>query len=309
LIGTPFLSGFYSKDAIIEAAHLALEAAEKSGSAYLWIFEYAYWGVLLGVFITALYTFRMIFMTFHGKERWRTAEVHHGAHADAAHAVSHDAHAKDAGHGHDAGHAAHGNHDDHGHGGVHVPKESPAVVWVPLVMLAFFSVVIGFLTVGPVLFGDFFSGVIYSDAAHDVIGEMATDFHGPVAFTIHGMTQWPFFLAAAGVLVAYLFYLRNPSWADAVQRRLSWLYNLLVNKYYFDWFNEKVLAPLARGLGFGLWKGGDQGLIDGLLVNGSARSIGWFAGVVRHVQTGYLYHYAFAMIIGLSALLAWLLLR
>ena len=265
LIGTPFLSGFYSKDAIIEAVH----------ESHRWAADYAYWCVLLGVFVTALYTFRMLFMTFHGEERWRKGDIHNIGAGDSP----------------------------------HEPHESPKVVTVPLILLAIPSVIIGALTVGYVLFGSYFDGAIVALEQNDVIGEMARDFHGAIAFALHGLTQPPTYLAAAGVLTAYLFYLRNPAWAEVVRTRLSWLHNVLVNKYYFDWFNENVLAPLARGLGLGFWKVGDQGLIDGLAVNGSARTIAWAAGVVRQVQSGYLYHYAFAMIIGLSALLAWLLLR
>jgi len=270
LIGTPFFSGFYSKDAIIEAVH----------ESHRWGAQYAYWCVLLGVFVTALYTFRLIFLTFHGPERF--------------------AHAGEGGHGHDAGAPA--THD-------HKPHESPWVVTVPLVMLAIPSVIAGYYTVGPVLFGDYFGGSIFVLEHNNVVGEVAREFHGPASFGLHALQSAPFWLAAAGVFTAYLFFLRNPAWADAAERRFKALYTLLVNKYYFDWFNENVIAPLARGIGRLFWKGGDEILIDGIMVNGSARGIGLVAAVVRHVQSGYLYHYAFAMIIGLSALLAWLLTR
>jgi NADH-quinone oxidoreductase subunit L len=267
LVGTPFFSGFYSKDALIEAV----------GLSHRWAADYAYWCVLLGVFVTALYTFRMLFMTFHGPERFR-----HAAHDDHA---AHDAHAP------------------------HDPHESPWVVTVPLILLAIPSVLIGYFTIGPVLFGDYFAGSIFVLEKNDVLGELAHEFHGPAGFALHGLTAAPFWLALAGAATAYLFILRNPAWADAAKRSLNWLYDLLDNKYYFDWFNENVIAPLGRGVGRLFWKGGDEILIDGVLVNGSARSVGWTAAVVRHVQSGYLYHYAFAMIIGLSALLAWWLLR
>ena len=270
LIGTPFFAGFYSKDAIIEAV----------GESHRWGAEYAYWCVLLGVFVTGLYTFRMIFLTFHGPERF--AQDSRGAHE------------------------SHGVHDAHGS---HQPHESPWVVTVPLVLLAIPSVIIGFFTVGPVLFGDYFGGAIAVLEQNDVIGELASEFRGPGALALHAPFSAPFWLAAAGVTTAYFFILRNPEWADLARRRAQWLYTLLINKYYFDWFNENVIAPLARGVGRFLWKGGDEVLIDGLMVNGSARGIGWVSGIVRHVQSGYLYHYAFAMIIGLSALLAWLLTR
>ena len=272
LIGTPFFAGFYSKDAIIEAVH----------ESHRWGAHYAYWCVLLGVFVTALYTFRMIFLTFHGPERF--------------------AHAGEGGHGHDAHHDSHGGHD-------HKPHESPWVVTLPLIMLAIPSVIIGYYTVSPVLFGDYFGKAIFVLEQNNVIGELAHEFHGPASFALHAFQSAPFWLAAAGVFTAYLFFLRNPSWADAVQRRLQALYVLLTNKYYFDWFNENVIAPLARGIGRLFWKVGDELLIDGVAVNGSARGIGVVASVLRHVQSGYLYHYAFAMIIGLSALLAWLLTR
>jgi NADH-quinone oxidoreductase subunit L len=274
-IGTPFLSGFYSKDVIIEAVH----------ESHRWGAQYAYWCVFLGVFVTALYTFRMMFLTFHGPERFRQA-----AHKD---------------HAHD--NEAHG-HDDHGHG-VHEPHESPPVVTVPLILLAIPSIAIGGLTAGWILFGDYFGHSIFVLERNDVIGEIAHTFHDAFAFGLHAFTQPTTWLAAAGVVTAYLFFLRIPSWADVVQERFIWLYRLLFNKYYFDWINENIIARLARGIGIGLWKGGDQGVIDGVAVDGSARAIGWFSGVVRQAQSGYLYHYAFAMIIGLSALLAWLMLR
>ncbi len=276
LIGTPFLAGFYSKDAIIEAV----------GESHRWGAEYAYFCVMGGVFVTALYTFRMIFMTFHGPERWR--------HADA--------------HGHDAGHGGHG-HGDHGHHGGHVPHESPLVVTAPLIALAIPSAIIGFLTIGPVLFGDYFGDAIFVLEKNDVIGEMAHEFHGAVAFALHGFTALPFWLAAAGVGTAWLFFLKNPALAEAAARKLGLLRTILVNKFFFDWINEKIIAPLARGLGLGLWYGSDRGIIDGALVNGSAATVGWFGSVVRRVQSGYLYSYAFWMMIGLAVLLGWFLFR
>jgi NADH-quinone oxidoreductase subunit L len=268
LIGTPFFSGFYSKDAIIEAV----------GESHRWGATYAYWCVLLGVFVTALYTFRMIFLTFHGPERFGHGEPAHG-------------------------------HGAHGGPGEHKPHESPWVVTLPLMLLAIPSVIAGYYTVGPVLFGDYFGGAIVALEGNDVIGELAHEFHGPVAFALHALLSAPFWLAAAGVVTAYLFFLKNPLWADLAQQRAQGLYKLLINKYYFDWFNENIIAPLARGVGRAFWKGGDEVLIDGLLVNGSARTIGWTSAIVRHIQSGYLYHYAFAMIIGLCALVAWLLTR
>ncbi|HEV2286734.1 MAG TPA: NADH-quinone oxidoreductase subunit L, partial [Steroidobacteraceae bacterium] len=276
LIGTPFFSGFYSKDAIIEAV----------GESHRWGATFAYWCVLLGVFVTALYTFRMLFMTFHGPERFREpAHGHAGDHEDG----------KDDAHG----------HGDHGHGGD--PHESPWVVTLPLIALAIPSVLIGALTVAPVLFGSYFGHAIFVLPANDVVAKVGEDFGGAVAFALHGLVSAPFWFAAAGVATAWYFFLKRPELADATAQRFRLLYRILVNKYYFDWFNEKVLAALARALGQGLWKGGDQGLIDGAMVNGTAESVGWFGSVLRRVQSGYLYSYAFWMVIGLAVLLGWYL--
>jgi len=280
LIGTPFFSGFYSKDAIIEA----VGESHRAGATF------AYWCVLLGVFVTALYTFRMLFMTFHGPERFRAAAAH-----------GHDAHAHDPEGGKDDDHA----HADHGHGGD--PRESPWVVTVPLIALAIPSVLIGALTVGQVLFGDYFGHAIFVLPANDVVGKVGEDFGGALAFALHGLLKPPFWFAAAGVAAAWYFFLKRPELADAAARHFGLLYRILCDKYYFDWFNEKVVATLTRALGVGLWKGGDQGLIDGAMVNGTAESIGWFGGVLRRIQSGYLYSYAFWMVIGLAVLLGWYL--
>jgi NADH-quinone oxidoreductase subunit L len=279
LIGTPFFSGFYSKDTIIEAV----------GESHRWGATYAYWCVMGGVFVTALYTFRMIFITFHGPERFR--------HADEVHTSSHDK----AAHGSDA----HG-HDDHG---PIEPHESPLVVTGPLIALAIPSVVIGALTAGPILFGGYFGDSIRVLEKNDVLAELGKDFQSPVQMALNGFAGAPFWLAAAGVLTAWLFFLFRPQWADATARALAPIRNLLLNKYYFDWFNEKVLAAVARGLGFTLWKGGDEVLIDGVLVNGSAATVSWFGSIVRRVQNGYLYAYAFWMVIGLAVMLGWFLVR
>jgi NADH-quinone oxidoreductase subunit L len=256
LIGTPFFSGFYSKDALIEAVH----ASHRAGAGY------AYFCVTAGVFVTAFYTFRMIFMTFHGPSRL-------------------DSHAEQ--HFHDVGWDMKG----------------------PLVALAIPSLLIGYFTIQPVLFGGYFGNAIHVLDANDVLAEVGRDFHGASAFAVHAFASLPFWLAAAGVASAWFFVLRRPDLATAMQRRLSWLHGLLVNKYFFDWFNEQVLARLSRGLGWTLWRGGDQGLIDGVLVNGSAGAVGWIAGRVRGIQSGYLYSYAFWMIVGLVLLLGWLLVR
>jgi NADH-quinone oxidoreductase subunit L len=273
LVGTPFFAGFYSKDAIIEA----VGESHRFGSGF------AYWCVLLGVFVTSLYTFRLLFMTFHGKERFRDA---------ATPAVS-----------------AHGPHQDvHAHGD---PHESPAVVTLPLIALAIPSVLIGALTVVPVLFGDYYGRSIFVLPGNDVLASLGEEFAHPVwvSFALHGLRSPPFGLAVLGALTAWLFFLRNPGWADRARQHFAWLYRLLVEKYYFDWVNEKVIAPLTRGIGIGLWRGGDEALIDGVMVNGTAEGVTWFGGVLRLVQSGYLYSYAFWMMIGLALLLGWFLMH
>jgi NADH-quinone oxidoreductase subunit L len=282
LIGFPGFSGFFSKDALIEAVH----ASAIPGAGY------AYLCVLAGVFVTAFYSFRLVFMTFHGPERFETAAAGHG-HADHGHAEEH-------------GHGTHG--DDHGHHG-RPPQESPWVVTLPLVLLAIPSVVIGWLTIEPLLFGGWFGDAIRVTPEHDVLAHVKEEFHGPAAFVLHGVTGSAVWLAAAGVALAWFLYLKRPDVPAKIRERAGGLYTLLENKYYFDWFNEKVLAAGSRALGTALWRGGDVAVIDGAAVNGSARLVGWVAQAARGLQTGYLYHYAFATIIGLSVLLAWLLLR
>ncbi len=303
LIGTPFFSGFYSKDTIIEAV----------GESHRWGHTYAYWCVLAGVFVTALYSFRLVFMTFHGPERFRQ-DVHTPAHDKS---VDHEekeeqpsAAGKD-GHGHAPVAAAHA-HDDHGHDDHHgpvEPHESPLVVTGPLIALAIPSLLIGFFTVGPVLFGGYFGDSIRVLEQNDVVGELGKEFQSPATMAIHGFAAPTFWLAAAGVFFAWLFFLKNPKWADAWAKTLAPVRTLLLNKYYFDWFNEKILSACARGLGITLWKAGDQVLIDGALVNGSAATVGWFGSIVRRVQNGYLYAYAFWMVIGLAVMLGWFLVR
>jgi NADH-quinone oxidoreductase subunit L len=294
LIGTPGFAGFYSKDAIIEAV----------GESHRWGATYAYWCVLLGVFVTALYTFRMIFMTFHGPERFRHS---HGSHD---HAHGKDAHVPAAAHADapkhdDHGHDDHVHGDDHGH--AHEPGESPWVVTLPLILLAIPSFVIGAATASTVLYGSFFGDAIHVEEQNNVIGELARDYHGWFQAVLHGFAQPPFWLAAAGVFFAWLFFLKKPSLANAWANKLSLLRTIFLEKYYFDWFNQTVIAGLTRAIGNGLWKGGDQALIDGVLVNGSAHTVGWFGSVIRRVQNGYLYSYAFWMMIGLAALLGWFL--
>ncbi|MDP3797171.1 MAG: NADH-quinone oxidoreductase subunit L [Polaromonas sp.] len=268
LIGTPLFAGFYSKDSIIEAVHFS----NLPGAGF------AYFAVLAGVFVTAFYSFRMYFLVFHGKERFdQNPDAHH-----------------DDDHGHDA------------HHGAHVPHESPWVVTAPLVLLAIPSVVIGFMSIDAMLFGDFLKDAIIVNAAkHPAMVELAKMFHGPAQMALHGLMTAPFWLALAGVASAYYMYMINPALPAAIKRRVEPLYTLLENKYYMDWFNENVLARGARGLGIGLWKGGDEKLIDGALVNGSWKLVGWVSGVVRKVQTGYIYHYALAMIVGIFILVSY----
>jgi NADH-quinone oxidoreductase subunit L len=290
LIGFPGFSGFFSKDALIEAVHGSLIP----GSGY------AYFCVVVGVFVTAFYSFRLLFMTFHGEERFATTtEANHGA-AEGTH-VDTDA---------DAGHEPDVATDDvHGHDHGGPPRESPWVVTLPLVLLAIPSVIIGWLTIEPLLFGGFFGDGIRVAEEHDVLHHLGQEFHGAAQFVLHGVTGPAVWLAAAGAALAWFLYLKRPDIAVTLREKAGALYTLLVNKYYFDWFNEKVVAAGSRALGQALWKGGDVAVIDGAAVNGSARLVGWVANVARGLQSGFLYHYAFATIIGLSVLLAWLLWR
>jgi NADH-quinone oxidoreductase subunit L len=296
LIGTPFFAGFYSKDAIIEAVH----------ASHRWGATYAYWCVLSGVFVTALYTFRMIFMTFHGPERFHAALAH--AHDEHAHEEHAETHAEAGDHAH-----AHGAHEADGEGahGDAVPHESPWVVVGPLVALAVPSVLIGALTVGPVLFGNYFGNSIVVLEHNNVVAEIGREVAQPswLHFALHGFLSAPFWLALAGVLTAWACFLRRPELADRAASAFAPLRTLLVNKYYFDWINENVIAPAGRLIGFGLWRGGDQAVIDGVLVDGTAENVGRFGGVLRLIQSGYLYSYAFWMIIGLAVLLGWFLIR
>jgi len=299
LIGTPFFSGFYSKDLIIEAVH----------ESHRWGATYAFWCVQIGVFVTALYTFRMIFMTFHGKPRWETGEGGHD-HGEGAHAGAH-AEAAAAAHSHHAAPAAvddHGHGHDDGHGGG-TPHESPWVVTLPLVLLAIPSVFIGALTVDSVVFGGFFDGAIRVLEKNDVVAELGREFPGWLAFATGAFAHPTAWLALGGVLTAWLVFHKQPSIADAFDRALAWPKRILENKYYFDWFNENVLAAGSRLLGRAFWRGGDQFLIDDGLVNGSAGIVGAFAAIARRVQTGYLYSYAFWMVIGLAVMLGWFLVR
>lgn len=255
LIGFPGSSGYFSKDAIIEAVH----HSTIPGAGF------AYWMVLLGVFVTAFYSFRMFFLVFHGEERM-------------------DHHTR-----------------DHLH-------EPPAVVWLPLVLLAIPSAIIGWLTVDSIVFGDFFDKALLTLREHDMVAIIREGYHGQLSFVLHGFFGPAVYLAAAGVFSAWYIYMKNPALADNIKNRVQGLHQLLDQKYYFDRFNEIVFAGGSKVLGTVLWRVGDGILIDGLVVNGSARLVGWFSGFIRVVQTGYLNHYAFAMVTGLILLLGWAIL-
>jgi len=268
LIGTPFFSGFYSKDSIIEAvAESTLPAA-----------GFAHFAVLAGVFVTAFYSFRMYFLVFHGAERYdQNPDAHHDDHRV-----------------HDDGH-----HD-------HTPHESPWVVTVPLLLLAIPSVVIGYFTIDAMLFGDFLKDAIFvNEDKHEAMHELGHAYHGAIAMAMHAFSTAPFWLAFAGVVSAYYMYMINPAVPTAIKRVCMPLYTLFENKYYMDWINENILARGARALGTGLWKGGDQSVIDGGIVNGSWKLVGVVSAVTRQLQSGFLYHYALAMIIGVFLLMTW----
>ena len=256
LVGVPFFSGFYSKDSIIEA----VGEAHRAGAGF------AYWMVLLGVFVTSLYSFRLYFMVFWGKERI-------------------DPHAKE--------HMA------------HLPKYVlPAMEW-PLVLLAIPSLALGWFATKSVVFGDWFEGAIHVAAKNNVLESVGEEFHGVVSFALHGFLAVPFWLAVAGFLVAWFCYIKSPETPARLVETFKVPYRVLVRKYGFDELYINGFAAGGRGLGRFLWQIGDVRLIDGLVVNGTAKTIGRVAGAVRGLQSGYLYHYAFAMIIGLLALLSW----
>ena len=269
LIGFPFMSGFYSKDAIIEA----VAVSHTPGATY------AYGCVLVGVFVTAFYSFRMYFLVFHGKERF-------------------SGHHKESGLTHQSADDGHGDH------GRSVPHESPWVVWLPLVMLAIPSVVVGYLTIEPMLFAGWFGSAVTVSESNDVLKHLAHEFEGAAGMALHGFFSLPFILAMSGVATAAVFYLAKPEIPKKIARAFSPVYQLLENKYYFDRINEIVFAAGARLLGRGLWKVGDQTLIDGVMVNGTAKLIGGVSQLVRYFQTGHLYQYAFSIIIGVVVLLA-----
>ena len=250
LIGFPGFSGFFSKDAIIEAVH----GSQTAGAGF------AYICVLLGVFITAFYSFRMFFLVFHGEERF----------------------------------------DDHTREHLH---ESPKVVTVPLILLAIPSVILGGLTIGPMLFGGFFGDAIVVDPKHDVLAEIGSHYHGAFNFVLHGFKTPALYLALAGAASAWYIYLKNPSIADWFANKFSFVHRLLENKYGFDDFNQKVFAGGSLNIADKLWSVGDVKMIDGMMVNGTAGKIGFFSTLARSKLTGYLYNYAFVMVAGLCAML------
>ncbi|MDP2830434.1 MAG: NADH-quinone oxidoreductase subunit L [Sulfuricellaceae bacterium] len=257
----PGFSGFFSKDAIIEAVHLS----SIPGSGF------AYFAILTTVFLTALYTFRMVFMAFHGKERFETH-----------------------------GHGGHG-HEDHGHGGA--PHESPWVVTLPLVLLAIPSIAAGWL-IEPMLFGNYFGNAIQFAENHKALAIMGEEFHGVIGMMMHAVGTLPFWLMAGGIATAWYFYILRPDLPPVVKSKFGLIAKILENKYGFDAFNDFFFAGGARALGRGLWKVGDVWLIDGLFVNGTARLVGLTSIVIRQMQSGYIYHYAFAMIIGVFLLIS-----
>src|SRR5438034_1184905 len=249
-VGVPGFAGFFSKDAIIEAVQLS----KTPFAGFAWL------AVTACVFVTAFYTFRLVFYAFHGKERFET-------------------------------------HD-------HAPHESPAVVTVPLVLLAIPSICAGWL-IGPVLFGDYFAGSIAIAPSHPGLREMAGEFHGVLPMAAHAVRTIPFWLTAAGIAAAWYLYILKPELHARLRKKAGVLVTVLEEKYGFDRFYDWFFAVLARRFGNGLWRFGDVTVMDGLMVNGSASLIGWFAGLVRLVQSGFIYHYAFFMIIGVSMLLTY----
>ena len=266
LIGTPLFSGFYSKDSIIEAVH----ASNLTGSGF------AYFAVLASVFVTAFYAFRQYFIVFHGKERWREHHAEHG-------------------------------HDDAHHHGLSPndnPHESPWVVTLPLILLAIPSVIIGALTIKPLLYGDFFKDVIYvNHDIHPVMTKMAEEFHGVFGMVTHSLTSPVLYLAIAGVVVAWFLYVKAPSVPAKIQAACKPIYTLLDNKYYLDTLYFNVFAKGSRKLGEFFWKVGDTMIIDNGIVNGSAKLVGAVAAQVRKAQTGFIYTYAAVMVFGVLVMI------
>jgi len=242
-----------------------------------WGHGYAYFCVFAGVFVTAFYTFRLICMTFHGEERFRHPPIPNEHH--------------------------HEHEEQHGD-----PKESPWVVTVPLIMLAIPSVVAGWIAIEPLLFGGYFGNSIVVLPEHDVLGKLKEEWHGAGAMIAHSFTSSVLYIALAGVASAIYLYLFNPALPARIAKSLGGVYTVLVNNYYFDRFNEWFFADGARRIGNLFSTVGDQKIIEGV-VNGSARMVAWWGVMLRQLQSGYVYHYAFTMIIGLFALLTWWVVR
>jgi NADH-quinone oxidoreductase subunit L len=286
LVAVPFTSGFYSKDAIIEAV----------GLSHRWGANYAYFCVMVGALVTGLYTFRQMYLTFHGKERFTVVAAHAGDHEQASSDVVYDVHV-----------SADSHEDEHHSGGQpgvlhHPPKESPWVVTVPLVLLAIPSLLIGYVTVGPMLFGDWFGSAIHVNEANDVLAELGQEFHGAAAMALHGFTQLPFLLVVAAFAICTYIYVFNPQLAGRIKGALKPLWTVLDRKYWVDEVEYSLFAAGGQKMGRLFWKFSDAGAIDGVAVNGSVRLVHRGAALMRRLQTGYLYHYAFAMIIGVIVL-------
>ena len=258
LCAFPPFAGFYSKDTIIEATHLS----QIPGSSY------AYFCVLLGAMVTALYTFRSLFMTFHGKPRM----------------------------------------DEHTLSHVH---ESPWVVWLPLVLLAIPSVILGYILYMPMLFNQpsLLSSSLFILPEHNVLAELAHEVTSPLSTALHSVSSLTFWLTVAGAVISWVCYIAVPSIPGVLARYLSIIYSILLNKYGFDRFNDLVFVKGAKLMGCMFYKVGDQKMIDGLIVNGSGKLVQWFSSKGRTVQSGYLYHYATVMVLGLFGFLCWLILR
>jgi len=307
LVGTPFFSGYYSKDLIIDAVKHQHHLHPDNGIA-----TYAYWCVMIGVFVTAFYSFRLLFMTFHGKPRWEESASHvHDSHAHDAHAHA-ETHAE-AGHGAHGDHAhdAHASHDDHGHGHHGGPPQKEKLsMWAPLVALAIPSVIIGAMTYQHLLFGGGFGESIFFSGHNEVmleeIGESVGDWWH---FGLHALANPVFWILAAGFFASWTLYIWKPHLPGVIDSKLKPLRVVLENKYYFDYINEKFIAGGSRLLGKAFWKIGDQFVIDKIAVDGSANTVGFVASIVRRVQTGFLYSYAFWMVIGLAVMLGWFLTR
>jgi NADH-quinone oxidoreductase subunit L len=270
-VGIPGFAGFFSKDSIIEAVHVS----QLPGSGF------AYFAVVACVFLTALYTFRMVFMTFHGPERFHGPAGEPGGHG-----------------AHEQGGAAHG---DRAHAS-HMPHESPAVVTVPLVLLAIPSVGAGW-AIGQMLYGGYFGDAIVVAPEHDVLAQLGRQFHGAVAMMVHAVATPVLWLTLAGIATAWFLYLKRPDLPAVISTKLGFIYKVLERKYGFDEAYQFLFGDGAVRFGTGLWKGGDMAVIDGVFVDGSARAVGWVAAVIRHLQSGFIYHYAFAMIIGILVLM------